>query len=215
MSLVYKISIVLNTLFNFAVAAIIVVMYNQVNAKPMVMETVELIEPAVPTETFLAELETDRLEVEIEAQRALLSISNNDKQCLAQNIFFEARNQDVLGQVAIAWVTLNRVGNSGYPGTICGVVTQANRDSSGNPIRDQCQFSWYCDGKSDAIPNNPVSQRAWEDAQLIAEVVLLDWARGKAGPVGDSIMYHADYVQPYWASSHEVVTQIGDHIFYR
>lgn len=153
---------------------------------------------------------------EARAEARLATVTAEDRECLAKNIFFEARNQTLEGRVAVAWVTLNRVEDSSFPGSICRVVHQANRDANGNPIRHQCQFSWYCDGKSDRIPNNPIAQRAWEDAQLIADVVLLDWARGRTehSPVQNAVYYHADYVSPHWARSFTEVVQIDSHIFY-
>jgi spore germination cell wall hydrolase CwlJ-like protein len=160
-------------------------------------------------------LEDQRVRIELEARRFVDDLGHEQLQCLAQNIFFEARNQSIAGQIAVAWVTLNRLDAERFPSTICDVVRQANRDANGNPIRHQCQFSWYCDGLSDRIPNNPIAQRAWEDAQLIAEVVLLDYARGGKSPVDDATMYHADYVEPYWAADYDQIAIIGEHIFYR
>lgn len=151
---------------------------------------------------------------EAQAQQAVHNISEEDKHCLQQNIFFEARNQSTLGQVAVAWVTLNRMESARYPDTICEVVKQGHKNADGSMVRNKCQFSWYCDGKSDRIPNNVIAQRAWEDTALVAEVVLLDWARSKASPVKDAVMYHADYVNPYWASSYNRVARIDSHIFY-
>lgn len=137
------------------------------------------------------------------AQERLQSITEDEKHCLQQNIYFEARNQSRLGQVAVAWVTLNRLESSRYPDTICGVVWQDR------------QFSWTHDGKPDRPANNVIEQRAWEDAGLIAEVVLLDWAKDKASPVEQAVMYHANYVQPYWRTAYDRVTQVDDHIFYQ
>ena len=76
--------------------------------------------------------------------------------CLSLNVYFEARNQPVAGQVAVAQVTMNRVADPRYPDTVCEVVY------------DHKQFSWYWDGKSD----RPVEEEAWEQAQLIASAVL-------------------------------------------
>ena len=151
---------------------------------------------------------------EAQAQHQLSTVTQEDRECLAQNVFFEARNQSTLGQVAVAWVTINRMESTQYPDSICGVVKQGHTDGNGNMIRNKCQFSWYCDGKSDAIPDNVIAQRAWEDAGIVAEVVLLDWARGKFSPVQNSTMYHADYVDPYWSDSYNRVVKIDDHIFY-
>lgn len=151
---------------------------------------------------------------EAQAQETLATITEEDRHCLQQNIYFEARNQTVAGQVAVAWVTLNRVVSPDFPDTVCDVVKQGRRDANGNMLRNQCQFSWYCDGLSDRIPNNVVSQRAWEDAQLVANVVLLDWAYGRISPVDVATYYHADYVNPYWANHFVQVAVIDDHIFY-
>jgi N-acetylmuramoyl-L-alanine amidase len=140
---------------------------------------------------------------DLQAQAKIAGVAQAERDCLQQNIFFEARNQSVLGQVAVAWVTLNRVGAKNYPSTICGVVWQDK------------QFSWTHDGKSDRPADNAVAQRAWEDAALVADVVLIDWARARTSPVGAAVMYHADYVQPYWAASYKEVTNIDAHIFYQ
>jgi spore germination cell wall hydrolase CwlJ-like protein len=138
----------------------------------------------------------------VAAQAQLETVSDEDRYCLQQNIYFEARNQSIAGQVAVAWVTLNRVEAQRFRDTICGVVWQNK------------QFSWTHDGKSDSPGTNVLEQRAWEDAGLVADVVLLDWARRRASPVGQAIMYHADYVNPYWATSYTQVVQIESHIFY-
>lgn len=152
---------------------------------------------------------------EVKAAEVLSTIAEADKVCLQQNIYFEARNQSVEGKVAVAWVTLNRMESGRYPDTICGVVKQGHKDSNGNMIRNKCQFSWYCDGKSDKVSSNVLEQRAWEDAGLVAEVVLLDWARGQTSPVEEATMYHAEYVDPFWSSSYEVVAKVDSHIFYQ
>ena len=147
---------------------------------------------------------------EVEAQERLRTISAADRECLAQNIYHEARGETIAGQVAVAWVTLNRMEADKFPNTLCGVVKQARTDSKGNPLRNQCQFSWYCDGKSDRIRN----QREWEDVQLITNVVLIDWARASRSPVANATFYHADYVEPYWASEFTEIAQVDNHIFY-
>ena len=140
---------------------------------------------------------------DVQAEQMVSAVSQEEKTCLQQNIFFEARNQSTLGQVSVAWVTMNRVENSRYPDTICEVVWQRK------------QFSWTHDGKSDKPGDNILEQRAWEDAGIVAEVVLLDWARDESSPVGNAIMYHADYVNPFWSASYDRVTQIDSHIFYQ
>ena len=53
-------------------------------------------------------------------------LENRAKQveCLAKNIYFEARNEPFAGQFAVALVTLNRVSDTAFPNTICEVVQQ-------------------------------------------------------------------------------------------
>ena len=48
----------------------------------------------------------------------------SERECLADNIYFEARNQGFAGWVAVAQVTLNRVRDDRFPNTICEVVKQ-------------------------------------------------------------------------------------------
>lgn len=140
---------------------------------------------------------------DVRAQEIVNGVNVEERLCLQKNIFFEARNQSTLGQAAVAWVTLNRVESSRYPNTICGVVWQRK------------QFSWTHDGKSDEPSNNVLEQRAWENAGIVTDVVLYEWARGLKSPVSDATMYHADYVKPYWSSSYERVARVDSHIFYQ
>ena len=61
------------------------------------------------------------------------------------------------------------------------------------PRRDRCQFSWYCDGKSDKFPH--YDYESIHDAWLVAELLLnpeikfVDITEG-------ATHYHADYVSP-------------------
>jgi len=140
---------------------------------------------------------------EAQAESRLATVTDKDRYCLQQNIYFEARNQSTIGQVAVAWVTMNRVEAKRYPNTVCGVVWQNK------------QFSWTHDGKSDKPGKSSLEKRAWEDAGIVAQVVLLDWAREKSSPVKDATMYHADYVSPYWRTAYDLVVTIDNHIFYK
>ena len=78
--------------------------------------------------------------------------------CMALNIYFDARNQDWDGQLAVAHVVQNRVLDSRFPNTHCSVI------QDGGERRHQCQFSWYCDGKSD----DPLDVLAWRNAMQVA-----------------------------------------------
>jgi spore germination cell wall hydrolase CwlJ-like protein len=128
--------------------------------------------------------------------------------CLTQNIYFEARGESVIGQLAVGLVTLNRVKDRRWPNTICAVTKQANKDAKGNVILNQCQFSWYCDGNPDTVPNSPAAQLARDIAFLLLTQDIKDFTKG-------SNYFHATYVKPAWRHHMEMTIAVGDHIFYR
>ena len=122
--------------------------------------------------------------------------SEDDIDCLARNIYFEAANQSQIGKLAVGLVVMNRVSSKRYPNSICDVVNQRS------------QFSWVNDGKSDT----PKNDRAWKISQKLARDIL----EGKAEFIDfdDVTHYHADYVSPKWSQSMNQVAQIDQHIFY-
>lgn len=129
--------------------------------------------------------------------------------CMALNIYYEARGSNLADRVAVADVVQNRVRDTRYPNTICEVVKQGRQHPSGAMIRNQCQFSWYCDGKND----RPQNEDLWIDAQMLAyQMVFEDKYRGITE---GATHYHATYVNPSWASTLQLVGRIGAHIFYR
>ena len=132
-----------------------------------------------------------------------------DAWCLAQNIYYEARGSNRADRIAVADVVLNRVNDKRYPDSICGVVRQGKKHADGQMKRNACQFSWYCDGKSDW----PRDTDAWVDAQMIA-YNMLQYGQGR-GLTEGATHYHADYVNPRWARTLQLTGRIGVHIFYR
>lgn len=130
-----------------------------------------------------------------------------DVSCLAMNIYHEARSESLAGQYAVADVVLNRVESKRFPNTVCEVVHQA-RLWEGNPVRNKCQFSWYCDGKTDT----PSEMDAWYRSLSIATQILM---AGKfRGLTEGATHYHTEYVDPFWNDSMILIGGIGDHIFY-
>jgi len=130
--------------------------------------------------------------------------------CLAMNLYHETRGETLAGNLAVGFVTMNRVADKRYPDTVCGVVHQAKYYGWDlvNPIRNRCQFSWYCDGISD----NPQDGKAMLESVILAQHII-------AGTVTDisegATHYHATYVNPYWAGDMTVVLEVGQHIFYK
>ena len=146
------------------------------------------------------------------SMKANASDENGEIFCMAKNIYFEAGNQPVAGKVAVSLVVLNRVEHPSYPDNVCDVIYQAQMRENwkGNlvPVRHKCQFSWYCDGKSD----EPVDSATWLFSLATANRVLSgDFADYTEG----ATHYHADTVYPYWADSLNQTVIINNHIFYK
>ena len=130
------------------------------------------------------------------------AIDRAERRCLTQAIYYEARNQSLAGQMAVADVVLNRVANRRYPGTVCDVVFQ------GAERRTGCQFSFTCDGSM----RGRVERQAMVEAQTVATAVLGGF---RLALTDGATNYHANYVQPYWAPTLAQTAQVGDHLFYR
>lgn len=133
---------------------------------------------------------------------AYLKHQRAEQICLAKAIYFEARSEPTLGQIAVAGVVLNRVESERYPNTICGVVFQNDHR------KNACQFSFACDGKTDVAR----SSKHWRGAMQLAKA-FMDGTK-KAHVIRDALFYHADYVSPDWAAKMRVVKKIGRHVFY-
>ena len=122
--------------------------------------------------------------------------------CLTEALYFEARGESLVGQVAVAEVILNRVDSKSYPSSVCGVIQQ------GQSTRNGCQFSFICDGKVEHIGD----REAFEELGKVAWVML----QGKPRILtGKATHYHAASVLPRWARRLVRTARIGDHIFYR
>ena len=135
--------------------------------------------------------------------------SEQEANCLALNIYYESRGSNLADKAGVADVVLNRKYDTRYPNTICEVVHQGIKNADGSMKRNKCQFSWYCDGKSD----NPQDQDRWNEAQMIASQ-LLEWGKYR-GITEGATHYHATYVSPRWAKDLQQVGRLGAHIFYR
>lgn len=117
-----------------------------------------------------------------------------DIECLARNIYHEARGEPLEGQLAVAQVTLNRVQSAGYQKTVCGVV-YAHR-----------QFSWTNSGTK-KIKN----AKAWRAALDVSRAVL---TQSVPLPKFNAMHFHTRQVKPYWSKNKQIVAVIGNHIFY-
>ncbi len=123
-------------------------------------------------------------------------------ECLALTIYFEARGEPDEGKIAVGHVVMNRAQNSLFPEKICSVVRQ------GGIERYRCQFTWWCDGRSD----RPRDWSAWERSKALARSVF--WEDSK-DPTQGALWYHAESVIPSWRNKLRQGPKIGRHIFYR
>ncbi|MBM3544033.1 MAG: cell wall hydrolase [Alphaproteobacteria bacterium] len=125
-----------------------------------------------------------------------------ERRCLATALYFESRGEPIRGQIAVGQVILNRVRSPNFPETICGVVFQGQHQPG-------CQFSFACDGKTDA----PRNSAQWGLAQDLAKQIMAGehWLP----ELGYSTYFHATYVSPYWRGGMSRSDRIGRHIFYK
>ena len=127
--------------------------------------------------------------------------------CLAENIYFEAGHEPEQGQLAVAFVTMNRVNSGKFADSICGVVKQK--------IGSTCQFSWWCESKPYAMStSNALTKTNNSLYNRIVDLSVnfyLNHDQMK-DPSRGALYYHADYVNPGWKLPKN--TQIGRHIFY-
>jgi len=149
-------------------------------------------------------LEPLRLEAlqrqELRAQRRA-----DDLQCLAENVYFEARGEPLDGQYAVAEVTLNRTRAQHFPHSVCAVVHEIRWD----PVRRRhiADFSW-----TELGPLTVEDGAAWKQAMTVASTVYDDL---HPNVVPHALYYHASSVRPDWARSRREIATIGNHIFYR
>ena len=117
--------------------------------------------------------------------------------CLAQAVYFEARGEELRGQLAVARVVINRATSGRFPDDYCSVVRQRG------------QFSFVRGGQ---IPSAETGSTAWRKAVAIARIAHQDLWQSAAG---DALYFHAARVNPQWASNRGAVTRIDGHVFYR
>jgi spore germination cell wall hydrolase CwlJ-like protein len=151
------------------------------------------------TRVDLAHIEAERREAAHARRRAA------DLECLAENVYFEARGEPLEGQYAVAEVTLNRARSRYFAHTICGVVYETHWD----PIRNRfvAHFSW-----TELGPLSPQDSVSWKQAMAVASTAYDERHRPV---VPGALFYHATSIRPDWAKTKRAVATIGNHVFYR
>lgn len=134
-------------------------------------------------------------------QKLELLLDKRDRkevQCLAVNMYHEAKNQGLRGMKAVGLVTINRVNSKKFPNTICGVITQKRRNV--------CQFSWYCQ----RVKLNPKSKEYIQSLILAFNL----YTKQQNDFTNGALFFHANYVKPYWRKHFNKTIVVKDHIFY-
>jgi spore germination cell wall hydrolase CwlJ-like protein len=121
--------------------------------------------------------------------------------CLSRTIYWEARGEQVASMEAIANVVMNRLGHDGFPNTICGVVKQGQEQGA-------CQFSWWCDGRSDDAEEEAPYAIAKEIARKALNRQLTDQTKG-------ATYFHHKKVNPSWSKKYIKTAEIGEFAFYK
>ena len=121
--------------------------------------------------------------------------------CLARSIYWEANRKDNAEMEAIANVVMNRLGHKGFPNTICGVVKQGHEQGA-------CQFSWWCDGRSDDAQEDKLYAIAKEIARKALNRQVPD-------RTGGAMYFRQRKATPGWSAEYIKTVEIGEHIFYK
>jgi spore germination cell wall hydrolase CwlJ-like protein len=151
----------------------------------------------------------DRLRDDQSSQSAdATSLKTRERQllCMTQNIYYEAGSEPAEGKLAVAQVVMNRSKSGQFPEDLCKVIYQKNVFYE----KTVCQFSWYCEGKTDFSKINK-NQKNWQESADAAKMVLMEGFRLPS--LKTALYYHADYVNPNWDKDRLI--KIGRHIFYK
>ncbi|CAI8909846.1 cell wall hydrolase [Pseudomonas donghuensis] len=121
--------------------------------------------------------------------------------CLARSIYWESKGGKAADMEAVANVVMNRVGHAGFPDSVCGVVKQGSEQGA-------CQFSWWCDGRSDDVQEEVRYTLAKEIARKALNRQLPD-------RTGGALYFHDRHVRPDWSKSYARTAETREFLFYK
>jgi len=137
---------------------------------------------------------------------------NPELQCLAVAIHLEARSESILGQQLVAQVILNRVKDPSFPDSICKVVFQPK------------QFSWYNQGKTEAIGRllkgstrglKPKDIAAYREAQFVALTMIKEEIELPEKYNKALYFVHKNVAKSQkWLTKLKFIGKVGSHRFY-
>ncbi len=121
--------------------------------------------------------------------------------CLSRTIYWEARGAGDGEMEAVASVVMNRLGDPEFPNTICEVVRQGSEQGN-------CQFSWWCDGRSDSAHEDEAYAESKEIARRALNGTLADSTAG-------ALFFHHKQVAPSWSNQYIKTAETDEFDFYR
>ena len=123
---------------------------------------------------------------------------------LAEAGYFEARNQSPEGIEKVLKSILVRVDHELFADSVEAVVRKDEHK------RDDCQYSYRCDGEAEAITD----YQAWVEIHRVAYNLYSQYLNGSVY-LGCAHSYHADYVAGKWhKAALRYDEKVGTHIFY-
>lgn len=160
----------------------------------------------IPDEAFELASQTNTYQLYLTEPQVPEVWTEEEKLCLALNLWHEARHEPIEGLVAVAQVTLNRVEHPDFPDSVCTVVYERTKNKQQKII---CQFTWTCQQLRQPKPSEPTWLAVLDVVNRLIQGEFLDWQQRYK----NSLNYHAYYVNPKW--NLKPLKRIGAHIFYQ
>lgn len=209
-------------LFFISLAALLLSACATSNTQHVTQAQLTTVEPAVTTTTTTAStvqpLTTDEAvpsELTIGLQEAqappssLAALDSREVECVAMAMYHEARGEGDVGMTAVGYTVKNRMENSTFPDSACGVVYQGVRYNKGKLVQNGCQFSWACrKTKQQLVPKDKASFAKCTD---LAKLVLLGVA---PNPIGKALYFHGAKDKLPSAKKLAYRKRVGNHLFY-
>ena len=121
--------------------------------------------------------------------------------CLSRTIYWETRGEEAASMEAVANVVMNRLEKPGFPKSICAVVREGREQGA-------CQFSWWCDGRTDDAEHEKSYAIAKEIARKALNMQLTD-------RTGGALYFHHGVATTSWSAEYIKTIEVGKFSFYR
>jgi len=159
--------------------------------------------PRRPPEMYEQRAAEDQLEYAKADSKKRIEASEID--CLAENMYYEARNQPLVGVEAVGHVTMNRLHTHKFGSSVCAVVFAKAVDADG---KEHCQFSWVCAADDYKKVREPLNLMG---TKYMAEQIYYGHLPDNTG---GALYYHAVDIHPSFFDRLSELGQIKDHVFF-